>query len=114
MKFILGENILAVWNRKTGLNRQSKVMKTVISEKNTSNGRRVSYCPSCDGLIQLFAKPKLGQKLTCKSCHTELEIVELHPLTIDWAFDYEDTADDPYSDYDDDNFEFDTAPTNRF
>lgn len=80
-----------------------------MSKNNPKVSQRTAYCPSCDGTVSVYAKARLGQKLTCKSCRTELEIVELNPLTLDWAFDYEDTADNPYSDYDD-NYDYYSDP----
>ena len=66
-----------------------------------SKKSRTAFCPSCDHPIHISGSARLAQKFLCKECRTELEVVELNPLTLDWAFDFEDTADDPYSDYED-------------
>ena len=69
-----------------------------------SKKNRYVFCPSCDHPIYLSGNMKLHQKFLCKECKTELEVVDLNPITLDWAFDYEDTADDPYADYEDDYY----------
>ena len=69
-----------------------------------SNKSKYLFCPACDHPIYVPGNANLYQKFVCKECKTELEIVDLHPLTIDWALDYEDTADDPYSDYEEEDY----------
>lgn len=49
-----------------------------------------AYCPDCDGPIRLRGKVALGMRVTCPSCGTELEVVSLKPLELDWVYDYED------------------------
>ena len=61
---------------------------------------KVAYCPSCDNPVHLSGTVRIGRKFECKACNAELEVVELNPIVLDWVFDYEDTADDPYTDYD--------------
>lgn len=51
----------------------------------------VAYCPECDAKINVKS-PKLGQIVSCRVCDTRLEIVDLKPLELDWAF--EDDLDD--------------------
>jgi lysine biosynthesis protein LysW len=43
------------------------------------------YCPDCAESISL-RNPKAGQILDCPNCDTELEVVGLHPLELDWAY----------------------------
>jgi len=43
----------------------------------------------------------MGQKVKCRSCDAELEVVWLEPLELDWAYDedeFEDEYDDDYED----------------
>jgi lysine biosynthesis protein LysW len=55
-------------------------------------------CPDCGQKIVIGPKPKKGQYVTCPHCNTELEIVSISPLELDWApFDGED---DPFDDDD--------------
>ncbi len=44
------------------------------------------YCPDCDGQLGL-SNPRLGQKLLCPYCDTQLEVIALEPLELDWAID---------------------------
>ncbi len=67
-----------------------------------SKKSKTTFCPSCDRPIHVTTSPRLNQRFLCRECRTELEVVDLNPLTLDWAFDFEDTADSPYSDYEDD------------
>jgi lysine biosynthesis protein LysW len=57
-------------------------------------------CPDCDEVIRLKGKPRLEQRVTCRSCGAELEVINLTPLELDWVYDYDD--EDDYDDYDDD------------
>jgi alpha-aminoadipate/glutamate carrier protein LysW len=51
----------------------------------------IAFCPDCEEPVRV-ATPKLGQRVACQSCGAELEIVEVSPLELDWAYD--ETADD--------------------
>jgi lysine biosynthesis protein LysW len=48
-----------------------------------------AYCPDCDGKIVLNLV-KLGQKMTCPHCDTQLEVISVDPLELDWAYDWSD------------------------
>ena len=48
-----------------------------------------SYCPDCDGQITLH-HARLGQKVVCPYCDTQLEVIDLEPLELDWAVDWPD------------------------
>lgn len=65
----------------------------------------VAYCPECDAKINVKS-PKLGQIVTCRVCDTRLEVVDLKPLELDWAFedDLDDLVDLDF-DYDDEGNE---------
>ncbi len=53
----------------------------------------IGYCPECDAKVSAKS-PKLGQIIICRSCDTRLEVIDLHPLELDWAFD--DDLDDEF------------------
>lgn len=55
------------------------------------NRKEITFCPECDSRIKLRS-PRPGQKVTCHACGTALEVIELSPLELDWAFsdDYDD------------------------
>ena len=54
-------------------------------------------CPECDAEVSVGKGAKIGQKVTCHSCGAFLEVVEISPMELDWAFD-----DDEEKDYEDD------------
>jgi lysine biosynthesis protein LysW len=54
-------------------------------------------CPSCGATIHIKGTPKIGMHVTCKSCDTEVEVVGLDPLELDWPMDeYEGGDDDDF------------------
>ena len=60
-------------------------------------------CPSCGVEVQFTVSPKIGERVTCKMCETELEVVWLDPIELDWPFeevDYEEEYEDYEEDYD--------------
>ena len=57
----------------------------------------VSFCPECVAKVSVKS-PKLGQIAVCRVCDTRLEVVDLNPLELDWAF--EDSDDDFFDDLD--------------
>jgi lysine biosynthesis protein LysW len=60
-------------------------------------------CPSCNANVSVKGAPKIGVHVTCKSCDTELEIVWLDPLELDWPMDeYEEEVEDEMEAYDED------------
>lgn len=52
-----------------------------------------AICPACGEWVSLSGQPKLGQFVTCAPCETELEVVEVDPVELDWAY-YDDIDDD--------------------
>ncbi len=47
----------------------------------------VAPCPDCEWEIYLGAQPREGQKVTCPDCGAELQVIDLDPPELDWAFD---------------------------
>jgi hypothetical protein len=47
----------------------------------------VAPCPDCGRLVDLGARPREGQRLSCSRCRNHLEIINLEPPELDWAFD---------------------------
>ena len=43
-------------------------------------------CPECDSMTSLDCELVLGQQLYCSVCQAALEIVDLSPLRLDYAF----------------------------
>ena len=48
--------------------------------------RIVTACPECTQRIALKSVPKLGQRLVCTRCGTELKVTETKPLKLAKAF----------------------------
>ncbi len=55
----------------------------------------VGYCPECDAKVSVNS-PKIGQVIVCRVCETRLEVIDINPLELDWAFD--DDLDDEFDD----------------
>ena len=46
------------------------------------------YCPDCGERITFNPHAKLGMKITCLECDSELEVISVDPLEVDWVYDY--------------------------
>ena len=69
---------------------------------NHSRRKLKADCPECGSFVSFKREPDLGQIVTCSQCGESLVIVELSPLELDWADDYDDEyGDDGWDDYDD-------------
>ena len=47
-----------------------------------------AYCPDCDGRITLNPHAVVGQRVTCTHCDSDLEVISVDPLELDWAYDW--------------------------
>ncbi len=45
----------------------------------------MTYCPECGQFFEL-ANPKEGQRVGCPNCQARLEVLNLEPLELDWAY----------------------------
>lgn len=43
------------------------------------------FCPECEYQFKLGFHPQIGQRVVCPKCKTNLEIINLSPLELDWA-----------------------------
>lgn len=43
-------------------------------------------CPDCGERISVGFGARQGQRLTCSNCGAYLEVINLDPLEVDWAF----------------------------
>ncbi len=48
----------------------------------------VAYCPDCEGKISISSEAAVGQRITCPHCDTDLEVISVEPLELDWAYDW--------------------------
>jgi lysine biosynthesis protein LysW len=62
----------------------------------TYRGKEVmAECPNCGAELIFAGRPRLTQTFTCIECDTLLEVVNLTPLELDWAYEeFEDEEDD--------------------
>ncbi|HMN27931.1 MAG TPA: hypothetical protein PKE45_07225 [Caldilineaceae bacterium] len=51
-------------------------------------------CIECDEEIAISGRPRLGMKVVCAHCGAQLEVVNLAPLEVDWAYEDDDEDDD--------------------
>lgn len=79
----------------------------------------LATCVECDEAIEINGRPKLGMRLLCTHCGAKLEVVNLAPVEVDWAYEDEEEddwddeesfggeTDDEFADDDDDLDDFD-------
>ena len=46
-----------------------------------------TFCVHCDHRIELGARVRAGNRVTCPACGAHLEVINLGPLELDWAYD---------------------------
>jgi alpha-aminoadipate carrier protein LysW len=44
------------------------------------------FCLECEQAINLESRPEEGEVLLCSSCGAELEVINLEPTELDWAY----------------------------
>jgi alpha-aminoadipate carrier protein LysW len=44
-------------------------------------------CPDCDENFEIGDATEVGQVVECPSCKAQLEILDLHPVILDYAVD---------------------------
>ena len=59
-----------------------------------------ALCPACEEYITLRSGYSMNSKIRCPHCHSDLIVVQLDPVILDWD-DYDDDDDDD----DDDNWD---------
>jgi alpha-aminoadipate carrier protein LysW len=57
-----------------------------LSEQQGGKNMAVIDCLDCGYEIPLGAGPWLGQLIRCHNCGAELEIINVDPLELDWAY----------------------------
>lgn len=51
-----------------------------------------TFCPQCHTEVTLDPSPEIGQRVSCGTCATILEIIWLYPLSLDFPEDREQPA----------------------
>lgn len=59
-------------------------------------------CISCGADIRLGSKPRMGQRVICTVCNTQLEVAWLDPVELDWPIEEEGFEDYDEYDYEED------------
>ena len=47
----------------------------------------VVTCPACDTPIHFRKKPGYGRMIVCRKCDSLLQVLNVSPLELDWAFE---------------------------
>ena len=55
-------------------------------------------CPQCGNNVSVGAQPKLGKILTCSECGTDLEIIWLDPVELDFPIEEDEYEEDDFDD----------------
>ena len=63
---------------------------------------KAAACPACGADIYFRKRPRIDQRVTCRQCASLLEVVELSPVELDWAFE-DPLEDEEWDDYDTDS-----------
>jgi lysine biosynthesis protein LysW len=50
-------------------------------------------CPACNLSIPVGTSPHKGQIVSCPKCRSQLEVVNLSPIELDWIYDEETDID---------------------
>lgn len=59
----------------------------MVTKRDDPSSSATATCPSCDTNIRLHGKLQIGQMITCPECGDVLEVVQLNPFKLDWAFE---------------------------
>jgi alpha-aminoadipate carrier protein LysW len=54
----------------------------------------MARCPDCGDNITMRGAIRIGQDVICPHCDAELEVIEIDPIELDWAYDDDDGSDE--------------------
>ncbi len=54
----------------------------------------MARCPECNAKLMVTQSPDVGDRIFCKACGGELEIVAVKPLELEAVYDLEDAEND--------------------
>lgn len=73
----------------------------------TKPKKKAAECLYCGENIYIGHNPKVGNFVTCDSCDTQFEIVDLDPVMVDWPYYNDDfDGDEGFSDDIDDEYSY--------
>lgn len=76
-----------------------------MTTRQKPTNRKRATCPEC-GAAVFVDNPELDDEVVCEECDSELIVVKLNPLKLDWAYEEDDDDwDDDDDDWDDDEEE---------
>ena len=59
-----------------------------------------AVCLQCDEDIYLLETPNIGEIVRCPTCDARLEVVGIHPIELDWPWEFdEEDVDDEDDDF---------------
>ena len=61
----------------------------------------VARCPDCKQRIEIRPFLRVGDALVCPHCEADLEVVDLNPVELDWAYIPPADEDEEWDDWDD-------------
>jgi hypothetical protein len=67
----------------------------------------IAFCPDCEEGVSLGPQPRIGQRVVCPHCRAELEVIDLSPLELDWAYDDSDLDWDEEEEWDEEEWDDD-------
>ncbi len=65
----------------------------------------LAECPSCSASVKITPGVKMGEIIKCGVCKTDLEIIWLDPVELDFVYDPEDVDFDDSDDGDTDYYD---------
>ena len=68
------------------------------SKRKDHKSKPRAECPDCGDMITFKVEPRMGSRVSCPFCRTELDVIDTDPLELDWAYD--DPDDDDWDDDD--------------
>jgi DNA-directed RNA polymerase subunit RPC12/RpoP len=65
----------------------------------------VASCPDCEREIELHPLIQVGDELTCPHCESDLVVISLDPVELDWAYTAPAEDDEEWEEWDDDEWD---------
>lgn len=54
----------------------------------------VARCAECESRINFNKEPEIGMIVTCRECGEKMEVIDINPVELDWAYEDENYNDD--------------------
>jgi len=63
----------------------------------------VARCPDCKQEIELWPFLQMGEELLCPYCETDLIVISLDPVELDWAYALPAEEEEDWDDWDEED-----------